>query len=75
MLLLTREMPQRKPFSEVLMARTPLFETHRSLNAKIVDFAGWEMPLPLAVPMGITIKTSELPQKAHGNVQKFTLKS
>ncbi len=27
------------------MARTPLFETHRSLNAKIVDFAGWEMPL------------------------------
>lgn len=27
------------------MKRTPLFEHHRALNAKLVDFAGWEMPL------------------------------
>lgn len=25
--------------------KTPLFERHRELGAKIVDFAGWEMPL------------------------------
>lgn len=25
--------------------RTPLFELHRELGAKIVDFAGWEMPV------------------------------
>jgi aminomethyltransferase len=25
--------------------RTPFFEIHKSLNAKIVDFHGWEMPL------------------------------
>ena len=25
--------------------RTPLFELHRSLGAKIVDFGGWDMPL------------------------------
>ena len=27
------------------MKRTPLIEHHRKLNAKLVDFAGWEMPL------------------------------
>jgi len=27
------------------MNRTPLFEAHRSLGAKLVDFGGWEMPL------------------------------
>lgn len=27
------------------MKRTPLFEEHKNLNAKIVDFAGWEMPV------------------------------
>lgn len=25
--------------------RTPLYDTHRQLQAKIVDFAGWEMPV------------------------------
>ena len=25
--------------------RTPLFEAHRALGARMVDFAGWEMPL------------------------------
>ncbi|TLN25947.1 serine hydroxymethyltransferase, partial [bacterium] len=27
------------------MMRTPLFETHRSMGAKMVPFAGWEMPV------------------------------
>ncbi len=27
------------------MKRTPLYEQHLALNAKMVDFAGWEMPL------------------------------
>ena len=27
------------------MKRTPLIEHHRKLNAKLVDFAGWEMPI------------------------------
>ena len=25
--------------------RTSLFETHQRLNARIVEFAGWEMPI------------------------------
>ncbi len=25
--------------------RTPLFETHRALGARLVDFAGWDMPI------------------------------
>jgi len=28
--------------------RTPLYEAHRRLGARIVDFAGWEMPLTYA---------------------------
>jgi aminomethyltransferase len=27
------------------MRRTPLYEAHRAANAKMVEFAGWEMPL------------------------------
>lgn len=27
------------------LARTPLFETHRRLGARLVPFAGWEMPI------------------------------
>ena len=27
------------------MKRTPLFDIHSALNARLVDFAGWEMPL------------------------------
>src|SRR5688500_18204601 len=30
------------------LKRTPLFEAHRSLGAKIVPFAGWEMPVQYA---------------------------
>ena len=27
------------------LRRTPLFETHRALGAKVVEFGGWEMPV------------------------------
>ncbi len=27
------------------MKTTPLYETHRAAGAKLVDFAGWDMPL------------------------------
>src|SRR3989338_909224 len=27
------------------MKRTPLYQTHVSAQAKLVDFAGWEMPI------------------------------
>ena len=28
-----------------MLKHTALFEAHRKLNAKLVDFGGWEMPL------------------------------
>ena len=28
-----------------MLKRTPLFETHQKLGAKLIDFGGWEMPL------------------------------
>ena len=28
-----------------MLKRTPLYEAHRKLEAKLVDFGGWEMPL------------------------------
>ena len=31
--------------ANTLMRRTPLFDTHRGLGAKMVPFAGWEMPV------------------------------
>ncbi len=31
-------------------ARTPLYEAHRALGAKVVPFAGWEMPLSYRGP-------------------------
>jgi aminomethyltransferase len=34
------------------LKRTPLFEEHRQLGAKLVPFAGWEMPVQYAA--GIT---------------------
>ncbi|MEX1143348.1 MAG: glycine cleavage system aminomethyltransferase GcvT [Anaerolineales bacterium] len=34
-----------QPGSEADIRRTPLFETHSALGAKLVPFAGWEMPL------------------------------
>ena len=27
------------------MKRTPLYETHKKLKAKLVEFGGWEMPV------------------------------
>ncbi|HEX9596001.1 MAG TPA: serine hydroxymethyltransferase, partial [Anaerolineales bacterium] len=34
-----------QPADDAPIKRTPLYETHRSLGAKLVPFAGWEMPL------------------------------
>jgi len=34
--------------SPVVLQRTPLFECHRAAGAKLVDFAGWEMPVQYA---------------------------
>ncbi len=31
--------------SEVALRRTPIYETHRQLGAKLIPFAGWEMPV------------------------------
>jgi aminomethyltransferase len=28
-----------------MLKRTPLFESHRSLGARLIDFGGWEMPV------------------------------
>jgi aminomethyltransferase len=28
-----------------MLKRTPLYELHQQSGAKLVDFAGWEMPL------------------------------
>lgn len=32
-------------FASADLKRTPLFDVHRSLNAKLVDFGGWNMPV------------------------------
>jgi aminomethyltransferase len=33
------------PPSPTVLRRTPLYERHRAAGAKLVDFAGWEMPV------------------------------
>jgi len=33
------------PPTNPILKRTPLFEAHAALGAKLVDFAGWEMPI------------------------------
>jgi len=33
-----------------MLKRTPLFETHKLLGARLIDFAGWEMPVQYAGP-------------------------
>lgn len=35
-----------------MLKRTPLIEAHRALNAKLVDFGGWEMPLHYGSQLG-----------------------
>jgi glycine hydroxymethyltransferase len=37
-----------RSFDPTELKRTPLFETHRALGARMVDFAGWEMPVRYA---------------------------
>lgn len=34
-----------QPAPDVPLRRTPLFDTHRKMGAKMVPFAGWEMPV------------------------------
>jgi len=36
------------PPASPLLSRTPLFERHRAAGARLVDFAGWEMPIQYA---------------------------
>ena len=31
--------------SAATLKRTPLFDTHRRLGARLVEFGGWEMPV------------------------------
>jgi glycine cleavage system T protein (aminomethyltransferase) len=38
-------MPERVWVYYRCMRRTPLYDAHRAANAKMVEFAGWEMPL------------------------------
>ena len=33
------------PAHDVSLKRTPLYEVHRELGAKLIDFGGWEMPV------------------------------
>ncbi|MGH9367106.1 MAG: glycine cleavage system aminomethyltransferase GcvT [Thermoanaerobaculia bacterium] len=33
------------PSAAVSLRRTPLFDVHRELGAKLIDFGGWEMPV------------------------------
>ena len=46
---LSQEAPLRDPFvwtaEESGLKRTPLYEKHQSLGARLVPFAGWEMPV------------------------------
>src|SRR3989442_1775482 len=35
----------RNEMSEEVLRRTPLYELHKELGARIVPFAGWEMPV------------------------------
>ncbi|HEY7543922.1 MAG TPA: glycine cleavage system aminomethyltransferase GcvT [Blastocatellia bacterium] len=34
-----------------MLKRTPLYESHTAIGAKIVDFAGWEMPVQYSGPI------------------------
>src|SRR5215213_6262668 len=34
-----------------MLKRTPLYEAHVSIGARMVDFAGWEMPVQYAGPI------------------------
>lgn len=46
--LITDEESSATPFfifEETMSQKTPLYQTHIDLNAKIVDFGGWDMPL------------------------------
>jgi glycine cleavage system T protein (aminomethyltransferase) len=37
--------PMSVPAAQVPLRRTPLYDVHRELGAKLIDFGGWEMPV------------------------------
>lgn len=41
-----------RPSPSVELRRTPLFELHRELGARLVDFGGWEMPVQYSSQIG-----------------------
>jgi aminomethyltransferase len=41
------------PSAPPTLRRTPLFEQHRAAGAKLVDFAGWEMPVAYGGPAAL----------------------
>ena len=47
--------------SKRLLKRTPLYPLHEALGARIVDFAGWEMPVSFA---GVVEEHMSVRQKA-----------
>lgn len=51
-----------KPAGSVSLKRTPLYETHVALGAKMVPFAGFEMPVQY--PTGITAEHKAVREKA-----------
>ena len=43
-----RSAPARTRHEPIAPPRTALFQTHRALGARLIDFAGWEMPVQYA---------------------------
>jgi glycine cleavage system T protein (aminomethyltransferase) len=50
------------PMSDTTIQRTPLYDLHVELGGKMVDFAGWEMPVQY--PMGIMGEHAQCREKA-----------
>lgn len=53
--------------SEETLRRTPLYEEHRELGARLVDFAGWEMPVQYGGPKG-GIKAEHAAVRTHAGL-------
>ena len=45
---MTKALPLRSATVDTTLRRTPLYEAHREAGARIVPFAGWEMPVQYA---------------------------
>ena len=42
---MTMPPPSSPPVGSAQPKRTPLYDAHRRLGAKMVDFGGWDMPV------------------------------